>query len=428
MNTRSVGLTKSKHRQASWSETVVRHNLGWLQLYKALYNTELTLTILAVFFEHNNLSGFQILFVYAVLGGIGVLFEVPTGRLADRYGRKWTLVLGAVIMVTGFVVEAISHGFVELLVANCLVGSGYSCISGSDSAIAYDSIKCSDWTTESKQKEYEWFERAAHTYAIFPGLIGAWCGPWIIKYWDIRWVFWLQAAVYCWLILVALLIREPPLDESKQQKSCPLTKQRLPETILEVCRYILRDNPWLGMSILLYAVVGPAIDALFIIRPLYWKTTGAGIEWLGYMMIAHTLILACGGQWAAYYHRLVGTKNILWLYLVFVVMSFLWLAVFAPSIWMFLAFLLPLFAFGFWSPKMLSVINDLTPSETRATVLSITSWVGRVIFLIVSLTIGKVMDHTSIRGALWLSLLVYGVSGLILVRWVVRRVALDTTF
>jgi DHA3 family tetracycline resistance protein-like MFS transporter len=58
------------------------------------------------------------------------LFEVPTGVFADTYGRRRSVIVGCLLMGSGFVLEGAIPEFVAVLVAQAVWGVGYTFISG----------------------------------------------------------------------------------------------------------------------------------------------------------------------------------------------------------------------------------------------------------------------------------------------------------
>jgi DHA3 family tetracycline resistance protein-like MFS transporter len=58
------------------------------------------------------------------------LFEVPTGVLADTYGRRRSVITGFMLMGSGFALEGAIPEFVAVLAAQAVWGVGYTFISG----------------------------------------------------------------------------------------------------------------------------------------------------------------------------------------------------------------------------------------------------------------------------------------------------------
>jgi len=59
-----------------------------------------------------------------------LLFEVPTGVLADTYGRRRSVISGFLLMGSGFALEGMVPTFAAVLVSQAIWGVGYTFISG----------------------------------------------------------------------------------------------------------------------------------------------------------------------------------------------------------------------------------------------------------------------------------------------------------
>lgn len=86
------------------------------------------------------LSGLQLVLVGTTLEVVILLFEVPTGIVADVYSRKFSLIIGYVIMGLGFVIEGLFPYFAAILLASGMWGLGYTFTSGAQQAWLSDEI------------------------------------------------------------------------------------------------------------------------------------------------------------------------------------------------------------------------------------------------------------------------------------------------
>lgn len=92
----------------------------------------------------------QIGFAETVFHITSLLMEIPSGMLADVYGRKRMLALGNVMAITGDVITALSGNFAVACMAMPFHAMAYNFASGSGEALAYDSMKL-----EGKEAYYE---------------------------------------------------------------------------------------------------------------------------------------------------------------------------------------------------------------------------------------------------------------------------------
>ncbi|MDG1283864.1 MAG: MFS transporter, partial [Flavobacteriales bacterium] len=100
----------------------------------------LSMPIIILFFKENGLSLTEIMTLQGAYSLTVALFEVPSGYLADFFGRKSCIVFSTMFSFVGFLFFCFFSGFYYFLVAQILVGFAGSLISGSDSAIIYDTL------------------------------------------------------------------------------------------------------------------------------------------------------------------------------------------------------------------------------------------------------------------------------------------------
>lgn len=92
----------------------------------------------------------QIGFAETIFHITSLLMEIPSGMLADVYGRKRMLALGNIMAVSGDIITAISGNFAVACLAMPFHAMAYNFASGSGEALAYDSMK-----SEGKEEHYE---------------------------------------------------------------------------------------------------------------------------------------------------------------------------------------------------------------------------------------------------------------------------------
>src|SRR5262249_7549327 len=76
------------------------------------------------FFQQHNLSWTEIFVLNSVFNAVLVLFEVPTGALADRMGRRFAMVLGSLSMSLAFLVYYFGTSFAWFVVAEGVFALG----------------------------------------------------------------------------------------------------------------------------------------------------------------------------------------------------------------------------------------------------------------------------------------------------------------
>lgn len=83
----------------------------------------------------------EIGFAETVFHITSLICEIPSGMLADMYGRKKMLVISRVMAIIGDIVMLLSGNFTMVLLAMPFHAMAYNFASGSGEALAYDSMK-----------------------------------------------------------------------------------------------------------------------------------------------------------------------------------------------------------------------------------------------------------------------------------------------
>ncbi len=98
--------------------------------------------VVASFYEATvaGLSGLQLVLVGTTVEVVILLFEIPTGIVADAYSRRLSIIIGYVIMGLAFVIEGFFPYFGTIVLSSALWGLGYTFTSGATQAWLSDEI------------------------------------------------------------------------------------------------------------------------------------------------------------------------------------------------------------------------------------------------------------------------------------------------
>jgi len=112
--------------------------------YLASFVTSLwfSAAIFILFYQHFGLTYFEIGVIEMSIALFALFMEVPSGAFADIVGRKWSTTLGMVGIAFGLLMFGLSSGFAGFLVASFVIAIGASFLSGADTALLYDTLKC----------------------------------------------------------------------------------------------------------------------------------------------------------------------------------------------------------------------------------------------------------------------------------------------
>lgn len=71
---------------------------------------------------------------------VGLLAEVPSGALADKFGRDKMVRLGQMLIAAGILIQALGSSFMPFFVGQAIMMIGFSFISGADEALFYEKL------------------------------------------------------------------------------------------------------------------------------------------------------------------------------------------------------------------------------------------------------------------------------------------------
>jgi hypothetical protein len=129
------------------SATALQRNVTAFIAFRVLFSARFYYPVFAILFLDYGLSLEQFALLNVLWAAAIVVLEVPSGALADRWGRKRMVQLAAGLMVLEMAVLVavpLEPGwlvFAAFAVNRVLSGAAEACASGADEALAYDSLK-----------------------------------------------------------------------------------------------------------------------------------------------------------------------------------------------------------------------------------------------------------------------------------------------
>ena len=175
-------------------------------------------------------------------------------------------------------------------------------------------------------------------------------------------------------------------------------------------KYSLHEHVEIKWLIIYSAVAGAATLSMVWFIQVYWVAVKIPIVLFGILWAAQQLIFAFTALNAHSIENKIGRKKSLILLVTFPVVAFLLLSAF-QFIWAAVFIVLFYVTRGLNDPVVKTYINGLVSSQDRATILSVKSLVGRLIFAVVGPLLGWVNDVYSLSVALGLSGVIFALFG-----------------
>ncbi|WP_262709408.1 MFS transporter [Saccharicrinis carchari] len=356
----------------------IESNINKLYIIKIAKWFMLTMPILMLFYKDMGFTdreSFQLKAFYSIAI---VIFEIPSGYLADVLGRRKTLIIGSVLGTLGFLVYSTTSGFYWFLVAELILGVGQSFVSGADSAIMYDSLK--HMRRENEYVKYEGRNFTVGNYSeALAGLLGG-----TLAAINIRYPFMFQTAIAFMAVPASIMLVEP-------MRSVRSRKPGLKD-ILNVVWYATVKNAKLRYNLVYSSILGTATLTMAWMYQLYLNDIGFTEYAIGATHTVLNLIVGTTTLFAYKIEARLKPKMTIWLTSIIITGSYI-ISGFVDSAWILPILAIFYFSRGIATPVLKDYINRITSDNMRATVLSIRSLIIRAFFAVIAPFVGYLSDH-----------------------------------
>ncbi len=231
----------------------------------------------------------QISLIESILIGTIFLMEVPTGVLADRVGRKWSIICSTFLLMCAEFIFIFARDYHWYVLVALLAGTGYAFASGAFEALVYDSLPL-----ENREEAMKRVMGRVNSYGMIAFVIAPLVGGLIIG----------DAAVENFIpaialtvvalfigLLVCLTLREPERDTSDKTESSA--------ALLRAGLALLYRNRRLRRLVLLVVFTLPFTDALAVtLGPPYLAQNDVSPFAIGAVLSAGSLLAALTQRYA----------------------------------------------------------------------------------------------------------------------------------
>jgi len=375
----------------------VKSNIVKLYVIKISKWLMLTVPVVFLFYRENGLGTRDLFLLKAAYSFAVVVMEIPSGYFGDIWGRKNSLVIGSFMGAVGFGLYSVSTGFWGFFACEMILGVGQSFISGSDSALLYDTLQ-----EQGLGGTYIKEEGRLVSIGNYAEAIAAPIGVGLAAL-SLRTPFYFQALVAFSAVPASLLLFEP--QRRKMSKKGNVTQ------ILQIIRYALTRNTGLKWRILYSSVIGTAtLTMAWLIQP-YFVHLAVPLTLYGLFLPALNLTTGFVSTYAWKVEERLGRNRTVILIAFFIGSGYLCLSSF-KTLWAVGFLFLFYIVRGVATPVLRNYINESTPSEIRATVLSLRSLIIRLAFVIIGPFLGWYADRSGMSATLFAGGMVFLAGGL----------------
>lgn len=374
----------------------VEYRVAALTFFSSLYFYSHVGTL---YLQDRGLTLFQVNSLSALIIGTIFLAEVPTGLLADRIGRKWSIVTAMSLQVLGEVLYLFAHNYWAFALIAVIAGIGFAFSSGAIEALLYDSLTptaqedrpsggrdtpTTDQTQSDAMKRAMGVKGFAYQLAFFLAPI---VGSLLIPTYTLNrflFVVFLTACSVGVALLIALTLQEPN-RRSRQEEESSLQTLRKGITQLRFDRRL----QWLLAITMLTSTFSMILVSLY--QP-FFAQAGISAFRMGWAFAIGAMVAGLGERYVYKLEQWLGPRLGLWTVTILPGFAYLaWSQVQGATL-IFLLFVLTYGTTSLKNPLLSAYQNALIAPSQRATILSLINLCTSFYVALLSLVVGWLAD------------------------------------
>jgi MFS family permease len=348
-------------------------DLRLFYLFRLLATSYLWMPISVTFMmTGRGLSWTEVMWLSAIYSGVVILVSIPTGALADRIGRRESMMAGAVAMVASCLVAWHAQSFAAFALVQATSALSMSLCSGADSAYLFDLLQ-----SHGRADEYPVREGTASAWHL-AGHALAFAAGGALGQIDLVLPYLVTAGVAAVAFVVALFLRDEVVNDPHDKELRPVREEL--SAYAQVMRRALGDLVknrrllWImGYSAVAFTLLKVTID---LYQP-YLDSRGFSLTGRGFIFAGIHVLAALVATRAIALRRRFGEDALVWGVMGMLAVSFLLLVKVTGALVLVLLAVQAV-ASGLYCALVKPMINrEIADSGRRATVLSIESIMRR---------------------------------------------------
>ncbi len=344
------------------------------------------ISVLVPFIISLGISMTDFFLLQSFFGAVIVIMEIPSGYVADLFGRKKVLIFGALTSGLGFVVLYFTTKLWHLYIHEFLVATSMSLISGADYALFFDSIKDQIKTT-NRSVQVKWT-----SYFMAASFVGEACAALlssILSFFSISYVMLATLIVGWFPFVISFFLKEVKVNK--------MNKKKHKENFKLVFKCLFMDSVFLRRLILNFVIWSLSTMCVVWLIQKYWEENHLPLMWFGLLWAAYSVIGALSNHYSYELENRFGSKVILMVCALLVSCAYLMV----PHVgFIFGIITLSLFYIsrGIFQPLFKEGLNHRLREEFRATANSIYSLIFRLAFVVIGPFLGLYVDKFELMG------------------------------
>jgi len=337
-----------------------------------------------LFWQERGMNVQMVVYTEIIYALTVTLCEVPSGILADKFGRKRLLTINGILSVAELTILLFANSFWHFAFAVFLAGIGKALSSGSENALLYDSL-----IAEGKQGDFEKLLGRISTIDFIGSVLAALSGGVLANAVGYEFNYIVSVFSMCAAFLITLSLKEPPIL-TKPENEMPGVLQYAKQAFI-----VFKQNP----LVFIYCLTGAFLSACMIYLDEFWQIILENIEFpimlFGLVGAAATMLRIPGNLFAYKLKERVAYKHILSCVICVCIIGYAAIF-FLQNMFCLIPMMLLFMVIGIVDPLVTGYLHHHTESHIRATVESFSSVGLRAASVGIGLLFGYVSTMYSI--------------------------------
>jgi hypothetical protein len=327
------------------------------------------------------LSMAQVLQTQALFALTVAVLEVPSGYIADIWGRRLALLVGSALYGLGFLSLLWADDFADFMLYEFILGVGVSLVSGADLALLYDSETHLAEAGEGGAGASKSLSRLISIEAGASGIAGI-VASLVLLFADMYTLLTLQAICAFVPVLLGLLLMETPR---------PVMAQGHAGNARAIAGLLVRGKPVVLWTALAIAAFGLLSIYAFWIYQKYWEFRGIPVASFGYIWAIFALVVSLAARYASALEAWLGWRRLLWITALLPLLGLAGMALATGWVGVLFGVAIQL-GRGLSLTLFYDALNRRMPGDFRATVNSLVSLLVRSLFIVTGPVLGWALD------------------------------------
>lgn len=342
--------------------------------------------IIVLFWKSYGLSLTKIMILQSLFACLLMILEVPSGYMADLWGRRNALILSGISFFIGSGIYLFADCYFHFVLTEIFCAFAISLISGADSALLYDMLK-----NANQQERYEkiWgtiLATSLISYGIFNALGG------VLYTYNIRLPFYIGTVIILGMIPAALSLREPAREKLESNR-------KYVATLFNIVLPALGENFEYRRLLIIYALVYTGLQAgLWFYQP-YFQSCGIAPFWFGFIFTGFNIVAALGSKYANTLNRLAGWLPFGIIPLFLIAASYMIMGIYTGTFGFSIIFIQQLVR-GWIYVAISMKVNSIIESKERATLISFCTMCGSCTYAVILPVLGFLADSLTVGATL----------------------------